>query len=256
MVHGHGAGLGIFYRNYDALAEEFTIYALDLPGWGRSSRPAKDLPTPEAVRDWWVDALEQWREAVGLERFTLFGHSLGGFVATSYALTYPDRIDHLILSDVAGVTPPVIWKDGVYFHLTPQRIVRLAGPFGPRLVASSRSDQAHLPGADRLNAYFYQLSAAPPSGERLFLRLIGITTWHLPLADRLGALDMPTTIFWGEDDVLTHPRNAEIARDRVAGSVLITIPNAGHIPFLDQAEVFNEAVRSRVKEITRSFLEP
>ena len=140
---------------------------MDQVGWGRSPRPA-DLPaTPEAVQSWWVESLEAWRQTMGLDRFTLLGHSLGGFVAASYALAYPEHVTHLILVDAAGMTPPIDLGDGLYFHLTPQRIVRLAGPLGPALVARARSkDTEHSlvpPGA--LTDYYYQLSAAPPSGE-------------------------------------------------------------------------------------------
>ncbi|KAF2870445.1 Alpha/Beta hydrolase protein [Massariosphaeria phaeospora] len=111
MLHGYGAGLGFFYRNFEALsrANGWKVYALDLLGMGRSSRPAfrihakdKEGKIAEA-EDWFIDALEEWRIKRGLERFTLLGHSLGGYLATAYALKYPGRLNKLILASPVGI---------------------------------------------------------------------------------------------------------------------------------------------------------
>ncbi|KAF2258206.1 alpha/beta-hydrolase [Lojkania enalia] len=111
MLHGYGAGLGFFYRNFEAIsrAEGWKVYALDLLGMGRSSRPSfkihakdKDSKIKEA-ENWFIDALEEWRIKRGLERFTLLGHSLGGYLAVAYALKYPGRLNKLILASPVGV---------------------------------------------------------------------------------------------------------------------------------------------------------
>ncbi|KAF1954297.1 alpha/beta hydrolase fold family protein [Byssothecium circinans] len=111
MLHGYGAGLGFFYRNFEALsrAEGWKIYALDLLGMGRSTRPqfkihAKDREGKiTEAENWFIDALEEWRIKRGLERFTLLGHSLGGYLATAYALKYPGRLNKLILASPVGI---------------------------------------------------------------------------------------------------------------------------------------------------------
>ncbi|OAA58105.1 alpha beta hydrolase fold family [Niveomyces insectorum RCEF 264] len=111
MLHGYGAGLGFFYRNFDALSRipGWRLFALDMLGMGNSSRPpfkisAKD---PQAkiteAENWFIDALEEWRLARKIERFTLLGHSLGGYLAVSYALKYPGHINKLILASPVGV---------------------------------------------------------------------------------------------------------------------------------------------------------
>ena len=59
-------------------------------GFGRSSRPNFSNDAQEAEREL-VNSIEEWRREVDLERFALLGHSMGGFLATSYAMRFPDR---------------------------------------------------------------------------------------------------------------------------------------------------------------------
>ncbi|MCJ1413947.1 hypothetical protein MMC32_000272 [Xylographa parallela] len=111
MLHGYGAGLGFFYKNFEGLsrAPGWKVYALDLLGMGRSSRPpfkihAKDREGKiTEAENWFIDALEEWRIARKIDRFTLLGHSLGGYMAVAYALKYPGRLNKLILASPVGI---------------------------------------------------------------------------------------------------------------------------------------------------------
>jgi cardiolipin-specific phospholipase len=111
MLHGYGAGLAFFYKNFESLSRRpgWRLFALDLPGMGRSSRPpfkihAKDRQGKiEEAESWFVDALEEWRVKRKLEKFTLLGHSLGGYMAVAYALKYPGRLEKLILASPVGI---------------------------------------------------------------------------------------------------------------------------------------------------------
>ena len=76
-MHGWGAGSSIFFRNMDQLAMHFKVYCVDWLGFGRSSRPAFRGRTTEEAEAYWADSLEEWRKSMGLETFTLVGHSLG-----------------------------------------------------------------------------------------------------------------------------------------------------------------------------------
>ncbi|KAK3324684.1 Alpha/Beta hydrolase protein [Cercophora scortea] len=111
MLHGYGAGLGFFYKNFEPLSRVpgWRVFALDMLGMGNSARPtfkihAKDPQGKiEEAESWFIDALEEWRKVRNIEKFTLMGHSLGGYLAVSYALKYPGRLNKLILASPAGV---------------------------------------------------------------------------------------------------------------------------------------------------------
>ena len=86
IVHGMGAGMAMFAKNIDNLIEETnkTIFTIDLPGFGRSSRTNLG-DTPDDVDTRMVTALERWREALGLNKFYLLGHSFGGYLSALYS---------------------------------------------------------------------------------------------------------------------------------------------------------------------------
>ncbi|KAJ5157180.1 cardiolipin-specific deacylase [Penicillium canariense] len=111
MLHGYGAGLGFFYKNFEPLSRlrGWQLHALDMLGMGRSTRPPfkiKAKEREEAIREaeaWFVDALEEWRIKRKIDRFTLLGHSLGGYMAVAYALKYPGHLNKLILASPVGI---------------------------------------------------------------------------------------------------------------------------------------------------------
>lgn len=111
ILHGYGAGLGFFYKNFEALSRPhgWKLYALDMLGMGRSSRPpfkirakTREEQITEA-EDWFIDSLEEWRKKRNIDKMTLVGHSMGGYMSVCYALKYPGRLNKLILVSPVGI---------------------------------------------------------------------------------------------------------------------------------------------------------
>ncbi|KAG5360736.1 putative cardiolipin-specific deacylase [Yarrowia sp. B02] len=115
MLHGWGTGMGLWFENLDAISSlpGWNIHVLDNPGMGRSTRETFDInqhkDDPDGrqmvaeTEEWYLSRLEAWREKKGLERFVLLGHSLGGYIASIYAMKYPHRVERLILVSPVGV---------------------------------------------------------------------------------------------------------------------------------------------------------
>lgn len=142
LVHGFGGGVGLWAMNVDNLSQNRTVYAFDVLGFGRSSRPQLSSD-PEEAEEQFVDSIEQWREKLGLDKFVLLGHSLGGYLASSYTIKYPARVKHLILADPWGF-PVKPSEDNIHRHIpvwvkflgavlspfNPLAGLRAAGPWG------------------------------------------------------------------------------------------------------------------------------
>jgi len=124
LLHGYGAGLGFFFNNLPALGSwaakrRTSVYALDWLGMGRSARPSFSINAKkediqgrvEKAESFFINSLEEWREAMGLTKMTLIGHSLGAYFTVAYALKYPDRVNKLILLSPAGVPRGPNWTD-------------------------------------------------------------------------------------------------------------------------------------------------
>lgn len=98
MIHGFAAGIAFWVLNIDEIAAKRPVYAFDLPGFARSSRP-KFSDDAQEIEIQFVQYIEQWRENMGIEKMILLGHSFGGFLSSSYTLQYPDRVEHLVSKD-------------------------------------------------------------------------------------------------------------------------------------------------------------
>lgn len=243
VLHGHGGGVGVWIDEIDALAAHYRLYLVDWLGWGRSDRPAYTGSGAERSRDWWVESLEDWRRAMGLEDFYLLGHSLGGWLAAEYTMRYPARVRHLLLENPAGLAARVVPIKGLFYLVSPQRVVQAIGPLGLRLVEYGVGEQLETSrAATALLDYYYQLSIAPLSGQIAFEQILSPWEWHLPLVPRAHLIQRPTTIIWGLNDDLFRVRDAHKFDARLPDSRLFLCPNAFHSPHNEQPDLFNEVV--------------
>ena len=133
----HRNSIGRYLSEHGATGSTDT--ALDMLGMGRSSRPpfvihAKD-PNGKIseAENFFVDALEEWRKQRNIDKFTLIGHSLGGYLAVVYALRYPGHLNKLILASPVGIPedPYAVNAD-------------MPDPKDPNVVEEFRQDQEEL----------------------------------------------------------------------------------------------------------------
>jgi len=109
LVHGYGAGLGFYSHSAPLLARPGQpVFAVDMPGCGLSSRPPNAFGTgPAADIDgahaYFSARLDGWRRSLGIDKMVLVGHSLGGYVAATYAERHPGALDRLVLASCVGL---------------------------------------------------------------------------------------------------------------------------------------------------------
>ena len=106
LLHGLGTSLVTWSRNIAPLVEAgFKVLALDLPGCGDSDKP-KYLSYDPVAGAWLI---QQFISALGVERLSLVGNSAGGLIVSLFALSYPEKVDRLVLVGSGGLGYRVSW---------------------------------------------------------------------------------------------------------------------------------------------------
>ncbi|KAK8392715.1 hypothetical protein O3P69_014861 [Scylla paramamosain] len=254
LLHGFGSGVGLWCLNFDSFAAHRPVYALDILGFGRSSRPAFTKDPLEAEREF-IMSIDGWREKVGLEKFILLGHSFGGFLAAAYAIKHPERVEHLVLADPWGFPErPLDVGDRYKFPLwvkavaailrpfNPLSVIRTAGPFGPNILKKARPDLIRkFSGMVRdaeevIPNYLYHCNAQDPSGESAF---------HTLMSGFGMGQGLPITLIYGARSWVDHDPGFQIKYMRKDTFVDVqVIQGAGHHVYADKARAFNSIVNN------------
>lgn len=270
LVHGFGAAAAMWYANIESIAAlvDRPVLSIDLLGFGASSRPPLAANVdPQTAENFFVDSMhELLAQTLELEKMVLVGHSLGGFLSAAFAIKHRDLVDKLVLASPVGVPRKpdgyeasqrrlfrfifALWNRG----LTPQQLVRAAGPRGERLVraAVQRRFWTLTPVEhDVLADYIYQISVAPKSAEVSMNTILSPGAFaRLPLADRIDQLDHNLETLWlyGESDWMDPTKPIEWLTDaqRKHRWLLRFVPDAGHQLFMENPDAFNQTVSSFV----------
>ncbi|XP_020299499.1 protein ABHD4 isoform X2 [Pseudomyrmex gracilis] len=263
LLHGLGAGVALWCLNLDALASQRPVYAIDLLGFGRSSRPVFSNEAQKAEEQL-VRSVEEWRREMQLEKFVLLGHSMGGFLAASYAMRYPERVKHLILADPWGFPEKPdtaarahvpFWVKAIAFAvqpLNPLWAVRVAGPFGQWLIEKTRPDivKKFTPvlkdDTAIISQYIHQCNVQTPSGESAFHAMMHGFGWAKnPIVKRMDKLsnEIPITLLYGSRSWVDNSAGETIRQSRSSSYVNVqVISGAGHHVYADKSDIFNKYV--------------
>ncbi|XP_063778391.1 1-acylglycerol-3-phosphate O-acyltransferase ABHD5 isoform X2 [Pseudophryne corroboree] len=261
LLHGFGGGVGLWALNFESICQRRTVYAFDILGFGRSSRPHFESDAENAEMQF-VESIEEWRTALGLDHMILLGHNLGAFLASAYSLKYPSRVKSLILvepwgfperPDSADERPIPIWIKAVGAVLSPFNPLaglRLAGPLGLSLVQRLRPDfkkkYASMFEDETVTEYIYHCNAQSPSGETAFRNMTVPYGWaRKPMLQRIDKMhpDIPITVIYGARSCIDGNSGSTIQSLRPNSHVTtIAIRGAGHYVYADQPEDFNQKV--------------
>lgn len=254
LLHGWGASARVWEGTLAALADLRAAYALDLPGFGESPARAA-TPTLMAL----ADEVIAFADALGLEQFDLLGHALGAAVATCVASRlHQRRVGRLIVTSLGA---RMFAPDLAVLDLTRSPLdltMGLARPLLNLWQSMNRAIMQSPPLATTLEALL--IHRRPASAElwqnyladhaaadgRAYLTAL-TAAGDLALHDALRAIFIPTLCLAGREDRLVSLTYANAAHELIAGSILRVIDDCGHIPMIEQPEVFHQAVREFLK---------
>jgi pyruvate dehydrogenase E2 component (dihydrolipoamide acetyltransferase) len=231
LIHGFAGSLDNWLFNHAPLAKQRSVYALDLPGHGQSS---KDVG--EGSLEMLIGTLHDWLQVLELPPVHLVGHSLGGAVALGMALQYPDRVLSctLIASAALGPEIDVDYIEGV---VEAHRRKQLK-PWLERLFADPKRVTRQL--VDDL-LKFKRLDGVREALGRIAENFIVNGVQAVIFRSQLDQLRPPTQVIWGGQDQIIPPSHAVGLPDLV---VVEKLEDCGHMLQMEAAREVNQLVLS------------
>jgi pyruvate dehydrogenase E2 component (dihydrolipoamide acetyltransferase) len=217
-----------------ALAEGRRVVALDLPGHGGS---VKEVGAGDAER--LTDAVEAAVTTLGLERFHLVGHSMGGAIAASLALRRPERVATLTLIAPAGLGPEINagFIDG-FVRAARRREAMEALQLlvhDPALVSRTMVEDV---------LRYKRLDGVPAALASIAQQWFPGGRQRIDLRDAIAGLQLPAQIIWGRDDRIIPAAHAEALAARLPVHI---VDQTGHLPHMEKAGEVNRLIKRLIE---------
>ncbi len=251
LLHGIASTAETWAPVVEALAARHTVLAPDLLGHGESAKPRGDYSLgahASGVRDLVA--------ALGYDRATVVGHSLGGGIAMQFAYQFPERVERLVLIGSGGLGREVhpmlraatlpgselvlALVGGAWLRATGGAVGGVLARFGLRTgedLAGVASGLGSFADADARAAFVHTARAAIDAGGQ-----------RVSATDRLYlAADLPTLIVWGERDPIIPVAHGRAAHAAIPGSRLEVFEGAGHFPHREAPARFVAVIEDFVR---------
>jgi pimeloyl-ACP methyl ester carboxylesterase len=223
FIHGAGGGQLSWTFQKGFFEKEFNPIILELPGHGESGGEG------EETIERYAEHVHGFLNALNLQKVFLVGHSMGGAIVQSLALTHPEIIRGIVLVGTGArlkVLPAVLDGIKTNFEETVGQIVRFA--------FSRKAPPELIEGGME---YLMKCRARVLYGDFLACD-------RFDLMKEVEKIDLPALIVCGEEDQLTPVMFSEFLHHRIRSSRLEILPDAGHMVMMESPDAFNEKVRS------------
>ncbi|MBA3853532.1 MAG: hypothetical protein C0503_03895 [Gemmatimonas sp.] len=239
LIHGFPMASRLWHGFVPEFAPGHRLIIVDLPGFGRSDAPSAARTGCGAH----AAAIHALLDDLGVDQAYIVGHGLGGGVAQAFAVQWPTRAAGLALISSAG------------FGVKPQRMARLARALGPLAritppgvlaglvhgsIRRGFADPArsHLTLDICLRQFTSEYGRDTLAAHLAAMRNCDTSSW----SRRLGELDVPAIVVWGEDDPFYSVALGERLHQALKGSTFTVIPGASHFVPEDQPEALRRAL--------------
>ena len=235
LLHGLGGTLQNWSFTIAPLAQQFHVIVPDQIGFGKSDKPL----TNYRVRTY-VDFLDQFCKQMKIERATLVGNSMGGWIAAAYTIAFPEKVERLVLADATGLAPPADFDYKTLYALNPstrEGMKQLAAKvfFNKMFTTDNVIDQLMV-----------QRMAAG-DGYTIGSLIESVGRREDFLDGQVGKIKTPTLIVWGREDGLVLLSEGQRLQKEIANSKLVVFDQCGHFPQVEKAAEFNTALLEFLK---------
>lgn len=224
VVHGGGGDARTWIKNIEVLADKYAIYAPDLPGYGGSEPMDGRYYIPELS-----EFIARFAENVGLEKFYLVGHSLGGGIALNFALMFPEKIRKLVL-----ISSLCLGREIAFW-------IRLSSI--PAII--NTMSKVFMGVMKGIKWVFLQLNPAKlimemtPAAMMVGASISTFREQTLVLEHRLPEVQMPTLLIWGSRDPVVPVMQAYRAAKVIPNCSIRVFKKRGHNVHRDELMEFS-----------------
>lgn len=244
FLHGIGSNKLNWHLQLPAFAPHFTAVAWDARGYGASDDYDGDLDFSDFARD-----MARVLDHFGAEKAHLCGLSMGGRIAQDFYALYPERVATLVLCDTFAGDDASDERSGrsqSIEEFVESRIRPYLDGADPKERAPKSAGRLMTPGASE-DARRRAIEASSMLHVESYIKTVRASA-SFSRVDNLANIAVPTLLVFGDVDPLTPPTVGEYMQERIAGSKLVIIENAGHMTNLEQPTAFNAAVLSFLQE--------
>ncbi len=232
LLHGWGSNAQNMRPIAQALAADYRVYNVDLPGHGASPPP----PAPWGVPEHAAVVADLIRERIG-RPVTVVGHSNGGRIALFMASddAYRAWIRGLVLVSPSGIPP----RRGAGYHARRLTAKALKAPF--ELLPGGLRDF----GLDwlRHSLVWRLLGSSDYRALEGTMRETFVRTVNFHVDDRVSRIAVPVLLFWGDRDTAVSRHQMNVLETQIPDAGLVVLPGAGHYGYLDDFGTFIEATK-------------
>jgi 2-hydroxy-6-oxonona-2,4-dienedioate hydrolase len=234
LLHGLGGDSSTWAQTIPALVSKYHVYAPDQLGFGKSDKPVLNYRVATLV-----EFIAGFFKKTGIEKATLVGNSLGGWVAAAFAIAHPEKVEKLVLVSAAGYTPKrwggKEYTNELYSTLNPSTAADLKRLFGmiffnksfltDQFIEQSFTNKLKRSDASTINSFIDS-----------FLRKEDY------LDERVKEINAPTLLIWGREDELTPIAMGKAFAQDIPRSQMVIFEKCGHVPQLEKANDFRLAL--------------
>lgn len=229
LVHGYLAGADIWKKQIEAFKEKFEVFAVNLPGFADSAH----VDAPDTILGFAKIVLSELK-ALGVEKFHLLGHSMGGMIVQKMAAIEPERIDHLICY---GTGPVGVMPDR--FETIEQSRFRLENDGLEKTVKRIAATWF----IKQENAHGYDLCVAMGKHASMQAALASLSAWETWNGkEDLQKIKARTLIIWGDKDRSYGWGQPEALWRGIEHSNLAVVPSCAHNVHMEKPDIFNDIV--------------
>jgi len=248
FIHGLGSYLKAWDRNIPVLKNYFRCIAIDLPGYGKSSKHIHNGSV-----SFYVEIIYEFISKLNLQNVSLVGHSMGGQIVSGYTIKHPEQINKLILAAPAG-----------FETFNEDEVELIKKIISPEIIFRTSEDQIRL--NYKFNFFQMPIEAEEMITDRIVIKSDGGFLNHCtvvsnslfgllnaPVFNQLKEIEIPTLILFGKNDLLIPNKSlhqtsteeiAKIGASQIKNSKVILLEDCGHFLQYEKPDEFNSQMIS------------